>query len=65
MLDLDLISFKRGGFGFGFERFEKSGFGFEGSTGFGFGFEVALICPPLFQKENKKRIKCLPLLEAK
>ncbi len=42
---MDLISFKRGRFGFGFEHFGKSGFGFEGSTGF--GFEVAWICPPL------------------
>ena len=46
-VDLDLIIFKRVGFGFGFECFGKSGFGFgfEGSTGF--GFEVAWICPPL------------------
>ena len=27
-LDLDLIIFKRGGFGFGFELFWKGGFGF-------------------------------------
>ena len=52
--DLDLIIFKRGGFGF--ERFGKGGFGFgfEGSTGFGFGFgfEVAWICPPLLVRAH-------------
>ena len=48
-LDLDLIIFKRGGFGFGFELFWKGGFGFEGLTGFGFGFEPCWICPPLLQ----------------
>ena len=44
---MDLIIFKRGGFGFGFELFWKGGFGFESLSGFGFGFEPCWICPPL------------------